>query len=641
MLLIFRLLAAVFLLSVSRWMIYMFNIPMFQGVDLWDAVRFYFVGLRFDLVVIAYINFPIILYYCTPFCQGNQKLLQKIIDVLYVTANSLAIILNIIDVFYFRFMGNSLSYEFFVFFSNSNKTSSEIIGQLFADYWFMIVIGLLFVIVLIVVTRWTRLRRTKELVVPQWDLRQITRTAFFAIFTIIACRGGLQAEPIDMTTALRYSTRQNTPIIVNTAFAIAINRPSPSLSEYHVTDTPSFSPVHSGIEANRFIQPDDSIADNMVLIILDGFGQETIGYYNSESRRSLTPFLDSLFAKSLTFDGIANGLRSIEGLPSLMCGIPSLMEAFFMTSSYVSNDIEGIGNHLKRHGYQTLFFHCGDKAFVNLPSFVKRIGFDHYFARYEYDKTANSRQKNNISEKPFLLHAIHNIDTTNKPFGTVFYTSSSLRHVRLPEQFVFPSESYAWSKFEKSVYYTDCALRDFFTEASSKEWFENTIFIITASHANVEHYHVKYDNIWGMYKIPIAFYCPKRIVPVKSHEIVQQTDLNVSTVAALNLSDTVFSFGRNVFDSLSKSCSINYLNHSYLYSNGKYLIQSDGTKTIGVYRVEIDSLLHDDLIDHIQCPDLHHRLSEQIQEYHDRMINNKLIVNKHNLNGQTKDTIHH
>lgn len=641
MLLTFRLLTALVLLSVSRWMMYVFNMPLFQGVELPEALKLYFVGLRFDLVVLAYLNIPLILYYCFPVHNENNNALQKTIDIIYIVANSTAFMLNVIDILYFRFIGKSISTELFQFFGNSNANSGGLAIQIFTDYWYMLLIGLLFVIVLIVVARWTKLRHNDNRLTSQWYLGQIASLLIFTILTIIACRGGMQPRPVNVSTALRYTTPQNVPIILNTPFAVIKGSAAPTLNEYHFTDHPSFSPIHHLDTVNRYLLPDDSIANNVVLIILDSYGQEMSGYYNPYIRHRLTPFLDSLLGKSLTFDGMANGQRSVESLPALLSGIPSLMDAYFLTSSFRSNDIDGLGTQLKKHGYQTSFFHSGYNNTIDVASFAKRAGFDRYFGRSEYySHTDQDIRKGNI-DVPFLQYAIRIFDTTQTPFASVVFTTSTHRRARLPEHFELPPDGYSWSNIEKSIYYTDCALRRFFAEASTKEWYDNTLFVITSNHSNTEHHHPKYNNIWGMYKIPIAFFQPKSIAPEKTSELAQQTDLNVSILSALCITDTVFSFGRNVFDSLSKPFTISYLNHSYHYSDGKYLIQSDGTKTIGVYRIDTDSLLHNNLIDHIQCPDLHNLLSEHIQEYNNRMIHNILTVDNDYLNGKTEDTIHY
>ena len=76
--------------------------------------------------------------------------------------------------------------------------------------------------------------------------------------------------------------------------------------------------------------------DNVVIIILESFSKEFVGYYNQGV--GYTPFLDSLIQTGLVLEqAYANGIRSIEALPAITASIPSLMNQPFITSSYANN----------------------------------------------------------------------------------------------------------------------------------------------------------------------------------------------------------------------------------------------------------------------------------------------------------------
>ena len=76
------------------------------------------------------------------------------------------------------------------------------------------------------------------------------------------------------------------------------------------------------------------------------------------------------------------------------------------------------------------------------------------------------------------------------------------------------------------------------------------------------------------------------------------------------------------------------INQTYQFSDGHYLIQSDGQKAVGVFNLDQDKKVEHNIINHIQCPDLHLILQEQLQSYNNRMINNKLTYE------QATDSIH-
>lgn len=640
--LIFKLMVVLFLFSISRWLIYLFNTEFFHHLNLGQALRLYFSGMRFDLVVIAYANLPVILYHCYPGKAIYNKIIQGVFRLYFIIVNAIIVIFNMIDVIYFRFIGKRMTSEFFQFFGNSDENIWPIVGQVFVDYWFMLILTALFVMMLVVVGNRARLSQEQS-TSKNWYLNQWLSLIIFAVLTPIACRGGLQTKPVNMTTALKYADSQNVPIVLNTPFTIVKSSTSPDLKEvhYYEPEEMEFSPIHYNLTPNRFVSDSLGYHPNLVFIVLESFGQEMIRYYNPDCRYPITPFLDSFLENSLTFNGFANGRRSIEALPSLLSGLPSLMDVDFTSSSYFGNRIDGLGLTLKSYDYHTSMFHGGNNGTMNFDVYAKNAGFDHYYGRTEYGNDDDFDGRWGIFDGPFLQYCIKEINTFNQPFATCVYTLSSHHPYTLPKGFELPQESYLWSGFEKTVFYTDRALRDFFEEAQKQPWFDSTLFVITADHANTEHYQPEYSNIWGMYSIPIAFYMPSAIAPQRCEELAQQTDLNLSILSALGVNDTVFSFGRNLFDTLSEPNAIAYINQTYQYSDGMYLVQSDGDNTFGVFNLQHDRQLNDNLIDHIQCADLAKKMKERIQEYNNRFINNQLYIDKEALNGQVEDSIYH
>ena len=120
-------------------------------MTLGQSFRLFLVGMRFDLVVIAYANIPMILLYCLPTKFIYNQVLQKIINVLFVLVNSVLITLNMLDVIYFRFLGKRMTTELSQLFGSSDESISSLLGQITVDYWHMLVLAVLFVIVLAVV----------------------------------------------------------------------------------------------------------------------------------------------------------------------------------------------------------------------------------------------------------------------------------------------------------------------------------------------------------------------------------------------------------------------------------------------------------------------------------------------------------
>ena len=643
MLLVYRLLTTLLALSISRWMLFLFNIQFFHQLELREALSLYFYGMRFDLPIVFGINILTILFYCFPSRLIYNKAFQGIVDIVYIVANAIVILLNFLDIICFHFFGKHLTIDFIKLLSQSDEVSFGVVKQVFFDYWYLLVIYILFVLIIIVVSNHTQIHAPEKEEKPRWQLHQAISMVVMLLFTIIAGRGGIQAKPISTETAMKYTDPQNAPILLNTPFCL-ITTHQTELKERTGEYLSDFSPIHKNLTSNRFIESDtlsiDTIPSNLVLIILKNIGQEMVGYYSHDRRFQLTPFLDSLLGQSLTFNGMSNSRRSLEVLPSILASIPAMMENDFVRSPYADNDFDAFCQHLQQRGYNTVFMHGGKNGVQGFDEFSRRAGFSKYFGRIEYGDDSDYDGQWGIYDGPFLQYVAQTLSRIHEPFATAIYTLSSRYPYKIPHDFVLPKESYFWTGFEKTVYYVDCAMRDFFKSASTTPWFDNTLFVITADYSNNEHFQPEYSNVWGMYSIPIAFYYPKKINPLHCDEIAQQIDLGPSILSALGVNDTLFSFGRNLFDTISEQAFASYYNLTYQYCDGTYLVQSDGENPFGIFKPINDSLLNDNLIDRLQCPDVFDKLYRFLQEYNNRMISNDLKTTINDFYEQAEDTIH-
>lgn len=633
MMLAYRLIAIILTLSVSRWLLYLFNAHFFHHLNLRETIALYFNGMRFDMVITTVLNLPLILFYCFPSRIIANKVPQWIVGLLFVIVNGIAIALNFTDIIYFHYIGEHLTWSSPEFLKTADEFTGGFTRQVIFGHWYLLVIFILFILLVIVVAQHTCIKAPRPDEFQRWKRTQLISLPIALFLAVIGIRGGFQREPISKETALSYADPQNAPVLLNTPFSLlySYNR---TLEEWHRYDNDPYAHVHFNLSPNRFIVA-DTVPNNVVLIIMKDIGQEMIGYYNPSQRHSLTPFLDSLLGQSLTFDGRSNAQRSIQSLPAILASIPDLMDDNFATSGYANNDLDAFAQHLHDDGYITTFMHGGNNKTMNFDAFSYKTGFSNHYGRIEYDDDSDYDQCWGIYDGPFLQYAARTLTYTHEPFASAIYTLSSRHPYNIPDGFELPKESYFWTGFEKTVHYTDCALRDFFAYAAGSDWFDHTLFVITSDRSNSEHFQPEYNNVWGSTAIPLAFYQHKRIPAHRCNEIAQQIDIGPSILSALHVDDTLFSFGRNLFDSLTEPAYVNYFNLTYSYCNGDYLVQSDGTTPFGIYRPNQDPLLNNNLVKHLQCNDIFNKLYQFVQDYNNRMINNKLRYE------QEEDPLHH
>lgn len=625
-----RLISMLLLLALSRWCLYLFNISSFPNITNSELLRLFFVGFRFDINTLIIYNSPLIILYCLPLRYKFNKIYKKIVDIIFIVANTIAVGLNLIDVIYFRYLDKRMCSELFTFFKGTDENQVGLIISFIIDFWYMYILFFVLLLIIIIITQKTKLKENTTFN-HKWYIKQSISFILIIGLSVIGIRGGFQLIPISMVSATNYTTKY-APLVINTPFSILYGSTSAEVERINYYDSEIidslYTPIHNKLENNRFIE--GSAKDyNIVLVIMEGIGQEMIGFYNSNYKQSLTPFIDSIFRESLTFDGMANGRRSIESLPSLFSSIPSLMATDYPSSRYASNRLEGFGSILKRHGYKTAFFHGGNNGTMNFYSTSRSSGFDDYYGRNEYNNDKDYDGTWGIYDIPFLQYTAEKINDYKEPFAVTIFTLSSHMPYSLPDNYIVPEYITNRTPFEKTVRFSDDALSDFFKKISKYDWFDNTVFIFVADHGNSEHHYDEYKNIKGSYKIPIAFYAPEIIPKLKTDELAQQIDINISIVSLLEIEEPVFSFGRNLFDSIQKPSYISFLNSMYQYSDGKYFMLNDGNTTHAIYDINDkylkNNLIKDNVIDYT---DLEHEFRLRLQQFNNRMYQNKLYINE-------------
>ena len=568
---VIRLGVMLILLAISRWLLFIFNTGNFPNLSVGEQFRLFFIGMRFDVWTLIIANLPFLVFYGIPFEFKYNKVYCKVIDILFVITNTLSITLNLIDVIYYRYIDKRMTSELFGFVQHTDDNQGGLVTQFIVDFWFMIVVFVVFLFAIIILTRKTRVKPAVIINRKYWyTTRSLVFLGLIAA-SIIGLRGGLQNKPISIITAANYTKTQNIPLVLNTPFTIGRGNSGAVLKPLHFYDDEElerlYSPIRNDLTINRFIGK--NIPDyNIFIIILESHGQEMVKFYNQNRKESLTPFLDSLLANSLSFNGMANGRQSIEAVTSILSGLPSLMSKDYVESRYAMNRLDGIGSILKQHGYSTAFFHGGNNGTMNFDASALSAGFDNYYGRNEYGNDDDYDGTWGISDMPFLQFTAHKVNEMKKPFAASVFTLSSHHPFKLPKDYELPKGNYQ-TDFEKTMHYTDDAMRHFFETISDYSWFDSTVFVIVGDHVNPEHRFDNYLNGYGQYQIVTAIYAPSVIKPLKTNIMAQQTDIGISLLAALGYNDTIFTFGRNVFDSLQEPCFASYLNNIYQYSVGK------------------------------------------------------------------------
>ncbi|MBV9960981.1 MAG: sulfatase-like hydrolase/transferase [Parafilimonas sp.] len=626
----YLLLAMVFY-TLCRIGFYLFNTEYFPGITGGIFIQLLAGGLVFDLPGVLYSNALLVLLITIPHPLRYNAIYKKIIKWVFVIVNSVAVATNVIDFIYYRVTLARTTLTIFSQFQHEQNIPSLFLHFLIT-YWYLV---LLFIVLV-----WCLKKLADKIdyegpqIKSPW-LQYITSILLIPVVVVLfvgGVRGGFKhsTRPITLSNAPQYSVKpQYAAIVLNTPFALIRTATTEVIKkvDYYSSDdalNKVFTPLHVPTDTAAF-KP-----DNVVIFILESFSKEFISAYNKDmgkDYKGYAPFLDSLISNSCAYQySFANGHKSIEAMPSVLCSLPSLQVPYIL-SQYSGDKVNSIASLLKSKGYYSAFFHGAPNGSMGFLAFSKTIGYDDYFGKNEYNNDKEFDGIWAIWDEPFLQFFANKMNTFRQPFLSTVFTASSHDPFILPKQYdgVFKGGPLP---VQRTIQYSDKAIREFFQTASKMPWFKNTLFVFTADHVSFQSQYAKYHSVPGTSSIPIFFYKPGGLQPSFKQEMINQIDIMPTVLGYLHYNKPYIAFGRNIFAEDKTPYAINYLNNTYNYFWNDYLLMYSNDKPVGLYNYKTDFTQQHNLIN--AMPDttrvITNRLQAFIQQYNNRIVDNNLTT---------------
>ncbi len=598
-------------------------------------------ALVFDTSALLYINSLYLVLMLLPLHLKERPGFHAGLKWLYVVTNAVGVAMNLMDSVYFQYTGRRSTVSVFTEFANEGNIASILMTE-FAHHWYLV---LAFVLLVFLLWRcYTKPRLEVYRFGHHYYISQLVALLVMIPLAIVGIRGSVTAgtRPITISNANEFVNRPvEASVVLNTPFSMirSIGKKVFVTPDYMPGDQmeATYSPLHSSPVTDELSHP----GKNVVILIVESMGKEYIGSFNRDldggAYRGYMPFIDSLLTQSLTFEySYANGRISMDAMPSILSGLPMMVEPFFLTPASL-NDVEGLPKMLAREGYSSAFFHGAHNISMGFSAYAHSIGYEHYYGLDEYCQSPKYGGMDDfdgkwaIWDEPFLQFTLDNIGGMRQPFLATAFTASSHHPYNLPEQYRDSLKDEGGQPIHKCVRYTDLALRRFFERASHEPWYRNTIFVLVADHTNQTSHDV-YKTDLGLYSIPIIFFAPDgSITPeLRNDVIAQQTDIMPTLLHLLGYSKPYLAFGDDLLSvSPEQSWAFSYNAGIYQLLQGDLMLQFDGDKTTAVYRFKTDKLLRENLVGRLpeQQP-MEQRLKAIIQQYMSRMNENRLLPNR-------------
>lgn len=283
----------------------------------------------------------------------------------------------------------------------------------------------------------------------------------------------------------------------------------------------------------------DSVSNNynVIVVIMESMSYNKTAH--GGNTRNLTPFLDELMDKSLSFSNCyTTGTHTYCGIYSTSVSYPVIFRNQALKRIPVLQ-YDGIAATLQKNGYQTAYFTTHDKEFDNVAGFLSLNGVERIVSQADYPM---SEVKTTLGVPDdfmfrFSMDVFDEMASNGRPFCATMMTASDHGPFYIPDYFKPRNEEIKYQITE----YADWSLQRFIEMASEKPWFDNTLFVFVADHGAA--LDTDYSIPLSYFHSPMVFYMPKHLQAVENESIASQMDIFPTVMGILGRSYVNNTFG--------------------------------------------------------------------------------------------------
>jgi len=321
----------------------------------------------------------------------------------------------------------------------------------------------------------------------------------------------------------------------------------------------------------------------VILITVESLSADYMAHFGSE--RAITPNLDSLADQSIFATRyFATGTRTVRGIEAITLSVPPTPGASIVRRKNNEN-LNNIGTLYKDLGYDLKFIYGGDGFFDNMNYFFEHNSYQ-IVDKKSFDKSEITFGNAwGVCDEDLFNKTIREADLSaaqGRNFFSFVLTTSNHR------PFTYPSGRIDIKDGRHgAVKYTDYAIGKLIRDARKKNWFKNTIFVITADHcANSAG---KTELPIEKYHIPLIIYAPELIKPQKIDHFVSQIDLAPTLPALMNLSYHSRFWGKDILTNSDERVFVSNFQKIGYFKQNK-LVVLDVKKQKSLYSVNRQTL---------------------------------------------------
>ena len=512
------------------------NIEMLHaGIDnnLWWVLRSLWVGVRFDVALVTKIMaLPLILLGTALYIRRLDKLFAVAATWMGAVLISISLMVDISNIPFFEYCNSHLNAVAISYLATDMGQAANMITESYLICTCIVIISAtIFSIFVVRVARYYRLR--------EFDGTYRMRTTIYAIILLgllpVTTRGmSFKTRPMHHADAIISNNNFLNQVCMNPVepFVKTIFEANERIIDI-MDSKEAFDYVCQSMGRDEsFTTHSDAKPSpwrNIVVIVQEGNSAERLA--REGNTQGLLPNLDRMIEEGLYFENTySSSTHTCYGIYGIVASMPPYMDLHPLKDG-VQKSLGTIYEQVYKRGEMTtLFFITHHPEFDNVNGFVAMQGFERLISRDDYGVPCEKTW--GVDDHIMYDRALQEIDKewqAGKSVAAVLLTCSNHRPFDAPDMEGFTPKSS--DPEEEAIEYADWAMNRFMEMAKEREWFDDTLFVITSDHgrAFTEDYLMKES----IFHIPLLFYAPKHISPEVRSDMVSQADITPTAFAMM------------------------------------------------------------------------------------------------------------
>ncbi|MCB4792034.1 MAG: sulfatase-like hydrolase/transferase [Elusimicrobia bacterium] len=597
----------IFLLLMSLYRLFFFvyfaNFNELKG-QYWYVFKAFFLGFRYDLAIIAYINALVSLSILIILFARNLRLFdiwKKVLKIYYTLAYSLLFLIIITDFGFYLYFKNHINILIFGIFEDDTKALFSTIYQSYPII--KAVVGfLVFIILVNFIIRYFvgSIKDEIEGLKPYSTGIKVIFVFCLLAGNFIAARGSFGLFPLGVMDAALSPNEFINKLSLTGVHTLqeALEFRAKEGKEYDLIKEMGYQDnveqvvldfLDAGygdigkqelqlylVKKTRKNDAAQKIKPNVIVIMCEGFGTD-LARYNSKSFNVLGQ-LKGHFEKDYLFTNFLSGdIGTIGSIEAVIYNVPKRPQSKAISQSKYAykEHSSGAAVPYKKAGYDTLFLYGGNANWRNMQSIVPNIGFDAIEGEGAMDPSYPKNQWGVYDE--FLFDHIYKKLQQNSARPKFIFAMTTSNHppYSLPPGYkllpldipgalqkrITGNKNLAMQRFQ-TYQYTNQKLGEFISRVKNSELGKNTIIAVTGDHNFWDVVDYSTEDSLNHFGVPFYLYIPDSLKPnsVDLNTVGSHVDI-MPTLYNLSLSDAQYlSIGNDMLDARVKHIGFNVAN---------------------------------------------------------------------------------